>query len=288
MFGLLNINKPRGISSFDVIRKLKKILPKKFKIGYLGTLDPMAKGVLLVMLGKTTKLADFFMTGKKSYIGRITFGFSTDSLDITGEKFEVKEDFVFPDNQSIKKYLKSITGSIMQLPPDISAKKINGKRAYELQRSGLKPKLKPVKVHIYSIKLIDTLSPDIIIEVECSKGTYIRSIARDIGEHFNIPSCLSALTRTSTGDFLIDDSKELQNINTIEDIKNNIIDPSKYIDLPCLYYSDTERLSNGVFIRNKEKFNNDEKIKILEIGTGRLLAIYKTEGEFLKPDIMLI
>jgi tRNA pseudouridine55 synthase len=288
MFGLLNVNKPRGISSFDVIRDLKKKLPKKQKIGYLGTLDPMAKGVLLVLLGKATKLSDFFQTSKKSYIGKITFGISTDSLDITGVKTEVCEEFKFPEVNNIKKYLKSITGPVMQLPPNVSAKKINGKRAYELHRKGIEPELKPVEVIIYSIKLIEISEPDIIIEVECSKGTYIRSIARDIGDFFGIPSCLSALTRTSTGDFSIDYSTDLERFETLDDISKKIIDPSNYIDLPCLYYSDTQRLSNGVFIRNKDGINEGDKIKILEIGTGRLLAIYKSCGEFLKPDIMLI
>lgn len=231
------IDKKVGISSYDVIRDIKKKLiseglslkgPNKVKVGHAGTLDPFASGVLLILLGDATKKFDYFQTQKKVYEVTGLIGLSTDSYDITGKITNIDNWFLESIGQDVftedilKKYkniteedktklknnilnsLKKQTGEIDQMPPAFSAKKINGKKAYELARKGIEVKLASKKVNIYSNELIDFNYPFFSLRVECSSGTYIRTIIDDIGKDIGVPCVAYSLRRTRIGEYCLD------------------------------------------------------------------------------------
>ena len=213
MKGFLIVNKPKGITSFDVIRKLKPILKEK-RIGHVGTLDPFASGVLIIALGRYTKLFFLFDDLYKEYIARGVFGESRDTDDIEGkvlEKSRNKNILTFNELEALIK--NNFLGSILQKPPIYSAKKIDGKRAYDLARENKEFQLKSVNVFINSIDLLEYDYPYFTIKTSVSKGTYIRAIVRDVGEITNNLAYTKDLIRTSIGDYNIDKSINLENIN---------------------------------------------------------------------------
>lgn len=218
MKGFLIVNKPKGITSFDVIRKLKPILKEK-RIGHVGTLDPFASGVLIIALGRYTKLFFLFDDLYKEYIARVIFGESRDTDDVEGKVLEKsKNENILTFNELETLIKNNFLGSILQKPPIYSAKKIDGKRAYDLARENKEFQLKSVNVFINSIELLEYNYPYFTIKTSVSKGTYIRAIVRDIGELTNNFAYTKDLLRTSIGDYNIDNAVNLENINA-----NNII-----------------------------------------------------------------
>lgn len=218
MKGFLIVNKPKGITSFDVIRKLKPILKEK-KIGHVGTLDPFASGVLIIALGRYTKLFFLFDDLYKEYIAEGVFGESRDTDDVEGKILEKSKNQNILSFNELETLIKNnFFGSILQKPPIYSAKKIDGKRAYDLARENKEFQLKSVNVFINNIELLEYNYPYFKIKTSVSKGTYIRAIVRDIGEITNNLAYTKDLIRTSIGDYSIDNSINLENINT-----NNII-----------------------------------------------------------------
>lgn len=214
MKGFLIVNKPKGITSFDVIRKLKPILKEK-RIGHVGTLDPFASGVLIIALGRYTKLFFLFDDLYKEYIAEGVFGESRDTDDVEGkvlEKTKNKNILSFNELEALIK--NNFLGSILQKPPIYSAKKIDGKRAYDLARENKEFQLKSVNVFINNIELLKYNYPYFRIKTSVSKGTYIRAIVRDIGEITNNLAYTKDLIRTSIGDYNIDNAISLENINT--------------------------------------------------------------------------
>lgn len=214
MKGFLIVNKPKGITSFDVIRKLKPILKEK-RIGHVGTLDPFASGVLIIALGRYTKLFFLFDDLYKEYIAEGVFGESRDTDDVEGkvlEKTKNKNILSFNELEALIK--NNFLGSILQKPPIYSAKKIDGKRAYDLARENKEFQLKSVNVFINNIELLEYNYPYFKIKTSVSKGTYIRAIVRDIGEITNNLAYTKDLIRTSIGDYNIDNAINLENINT--------------------------------------------------------------------------
>ena len=169
--GIIPVNKPKGWTSFDVVNKLKYKL-KPLKVGHLGTLDPMATGVLLVTVGKATKLFDLMQEKKKTYVATFEFGYETDTLDATGDVQEKSEKI--PSLDEIMNVLPKFVGEIDQIPPKYSAKSVNGVRAYDLARQNIDFELKPKKVKIYNIKFLSFESGLLKLEIECGAGTYIR------------------------------------------------------------------------------------------------------------------
>ena len=194
--GLIAINKPRDWTSFDVVNKIKRLLKIK-RVGHLGTLDPMATGVLLVTVGKATKLFDYFQNKKKTYLAKFEFGYETDTLDITG-KITKKTD-TLPLIDDIKKSINKFIGEIEQVPPKYSAKNINGKRAYQLARNNEEFELKPKLVKIDDIKIVDYSNNILTVIISCGSGTYIRSICRDLAEKLNSYATMIELVRTDVG-----------------------------------------------------------------------------------------
>lgn len=200
--GLVLLHKPIGLTSFQVLKSIKQAVGHG-KVGHAGTLDKFAEGVLIVAVGSYTRLLSLFEGLDKVYEGRIRFGLRTDTLDPEGDIVEKAE---VPSLDTIKRALPQFEGSIEQTPPQYSAVHVDGKRAYQRVRAGEQPQLKSRNVHIYKIDIKEWNSPDLDLNVHCSKGTYIRSIARDVGIACNSAAYLTSLVRTRIGDFSLDET----------------------------------------------------------------------------------
>jgi len=218
---VLLFNKPLYWTSFDLVNKVKAILKhrldlKKIKVGHAGTLDPLATGLLIICTGKETKNIEKYQSQPKEYLAKIQLGATTPSFDL-----ETAVDLNFPvshiDELLVLKTLEGFVGTQMQVPPDFSARFVNGTRAYKLARKGEKLELQPKEIIIHSISLISCNLPVIEVRVLCSKGTYIRALARDIGLKLNSGAYLSGLIRTAIGDFSVKDA-----IN-IEEFERNFV-----------------------------------------------------------------
>jgi len=211
--GVLVVNKPEGITSYDVIRRLKGHL-RGVKMGYIGILDPLARGVLPLLLGEATKLAPFLEEGRKVYEATIRLGISTNTQDKDGEPTKVVEDLSPFDlsPQRIEEVLKWFLGKIEQIPPMFSAKKYKGRPLYKYARRGEEVLREPKEVEVYSLELKGLRLPFLDIYLECSKGTYVRTLAHDIGERLGCGGHLYALTRLRNGPFCIEEAWELEEV----------------------------------------------------------------------------
>ena len=208
--GILVVDKPSGWTSHDVVKKTKYML-NGIKVGHTGTLDPFATGVLILLVGKSTKCAKLFEKDEKRYLAEITFGYATDTYDITG-KVTAKGD---PNNVNIEELqaaIKSLEGESEQFPPMYSAIKVNGKKLYQLARAGKTIELKPRKIFIKFIKPVITNYPTISLDIKCFKGTYIQSIADQLGKKVGCPSHLSYLRRTEAGKYTLEDAFDFLSI----------------------------------------------------------------------------
>jgi len=211
MNGFINIYKPRGVTSAKCLARVKKIV--NCKCGHMGTLDPLACGVLPVALGQATRLFDIMTEKRKKYIAEFTFGYETDTLDLEGET--VHSGGKIPSKQEIIDLLPDFLGKIDQVPPAFSAKCIDGKKSYKLARSGKAVELKPKKIEIFEIRLLEDKSPAFTFEIACGGGTYIRAIARDLGRAAGSYATMTALERTQSGFFTKESSV------TVDDIEKN-------------------------------------------------------------------
>jgi tRNA pseudouridine55 synthase len=214
MQGIIVLNKPDNMSSQKAVYKVKQIL-KVDKIGHLGTLDPLAVGVLPIAINNATRLFDYFLDKKKTYRALIKFGETTDTLDSEGLIIGKSDKLIYKEN--IESVLKSMVGEFLQEPPKFSAKQINGVRAYKLARQNVEVELKPKKVNIYSLKLIKFIDNIATIDICCSSGTYIRSFARDLGLKLGSVAYMAGLIRLSSGDFNISNSVTLQELEKLGD-----------------------------------------------------------------------
>ncbi len=214
--GIINVYKEPGYTSFDVVAKLRGILKQK-KIGHTGTLDPMAEGVLMVCLGKGTKLVDMITSGTKEYEATMRLGISTDTEDITGEILSTADIPGDLTEEQIIQVIKSYVGKYNQIPPMYSAIKKDGKKLYEYARSGVTIEREARPVEIFSIEDIQVEAPNISFRVHCSKGTYIRSLCRDIGDKLGVGGTLTGLTRSQVHGFFLEDSLKLSDIEKLRD-----------------------------------------------------------------------
>ena len=208
------VDKPLTWTSFDVVNKirwnLKQALKvKKIKVGHAGTLDPLATGLLILCIGKHTKLIDSIMIGEKTYTGTFLLGKTTPSYDL---ETEFNQDFETNHitNELLESIRLTVLGEIKQVPPIFSAKQIDGQRAYDLARAGKEVELKANSVHISEFKITSNRFPEIDFEISCSKGTYIRSIAHDFGKALNSGATLIKLRRTNSGEYSINDAKSVE------------------------------------------------------------------------------
>ena len=271
----LNINKPKGITSFDVIRFLRKKLKIK-QIGHSGTLDPLASGVIQVGVGACTKLLDY-LDSDKEYVASLKFGFITDTFDDEGEKIFVKKPEF--NKNSLIQVLNSFLGKTKQIPPKYSAIKQNGIKLCDLVRQNRASEIKEFErdIEIYSIKLLEFNGFDEAkIKVNCKKGTYIRSLANDIGQKLSCGAYLIDLKRTKAGNFKIENSDDLSkdNFNEI-----NPIDVLNF-DKKELNEQEYKLISNGNFIKQDRNFKTDF---ILLTKNNKLVSIAILSDNLIKP-----
>lgn len=278
MNSVIIINKEKDMTSRDVVNKLCKLLHTK-KIGHTGTLDPLATGVLVVCIGRYTKLVDELTSLDKEYVAKIKLGIETDTLDITGNI--IKECNVIPLKEEVEEVLNSFLGKSIQEVPKYSAIKINGKKLYEYAREGIDIELPKHEIEIFDIELLDFLNNEIIFRVHVSKGTYIRSLVRDICYKLNTVGTMSYLERTKQGKFKIEDAyslKDIENSNFKTLRLNDIFDYPR-LDLTEEQY---ERVKNG----NLLKIDLPDG-KVLLYYNNEEIAIYEVENKIMKINTMI-
>lgn len=291
MDGIILIDKPKGVTSHDIVYKVKKLLNEK--VGHTGTLDPNATGVLPLLVGRGTKLSKYLMNHDKTYIVTLKLGEKTDTADSAGKVIEKKEvsKEVFSKEKLLQTF-SNFTGKILQTPPIYSAIKVNGKKLYEYARKGQEVEIKPREIEIYKISLIEInqTTNTIEFEVSCSKGTYIRSLCEDIAKELNTVGYMKELRRVQVGEFLIKDSITVEDLQKNEDNKDFIL--SHFIDLQKYFakfriielsQEEARKFLNGVKLSsNKEngiyRVQSENKL----IGTGIL------ENNKLKRDIIIL
>jgi tRNA pseudouridine55 synthase len=282
--GILNINKPYGLTSFDVVARVKKCTGVRH-VGHAGTLDPLATGVLPVCLGQATRVVEFLMDTTKTYIAEIELGVTTETYDIEG-KVVRRQDTTSVNLSQIKLSLNSFLGSIMQVPPTYSAIKVQGKPLYHWVRSGIVVKPESRKVTIFEMKLIDYTPPVIRIVVTCGKGTYIRSLANDLGEKLGCGAILKSLIRSRCGPFDINDSYSLPNIeeNFQAGQGENLLQTldSVLLNYPAVILGETDArkviCGNSLYLpmisNSQQLTNNYDLCRAYSIG-GSLLAVLR-------------
>jgi len=280
MIGIINLNKPSGMSSSNAVVKIKK-LTHQSRVGHMGTLDPLASGVLIIGVGKATRLFDYYLKKSKTYIAKFKFGVLTDTLDSEGVITNTSDKI--PTADEIIKVLPTLTGKISQYPPAFSAKCINGTRAYKLARQGVEVNLEPKVVEISCIELLEKVSPDeYTFRIDCSAGTYIRSIARDMGEALGTYGIMTALTRTKCGVFTLSESVNLDDL-TEDNIESFLTPLDKALENLAEYNVDSatklKKVLNGVPIdvggdnRQIVVKSQGEVLGIAEINDGKLKII---------------
>lgn len=280
MNGILIINKEKGCTSHDIVYKVKKIFNEK--VGHTGTLDPLAEGVLPVLIGKGTLCSKYLINHDKKYVVNLALGQKTETADLEGKIIEEKN---IPDKSltqnKIEKVLKSFIGKQQQMPPIYSAIKVNGKKLYEYARKGQNVEIKPREIEIYDIKLmnIDAQKKQIQFEVFCGKGTYIRSLCEDIAEKLETVGYMESLKRIQVGDFKIEESSKIQEL---EENKED----TKYLE--------SKIISVEEIFKNKEKIKLDDKkmqlflngVKITQNQENDIYRIYDKNEKFIGIGIV--
>lgn len=276
LFGFLNIYKPVGMTSHDVVSVLRRVTKIK-QIGHTGTLDPFAEGVLPICIGKATRLIEYLQDDKE-YLATVQFGAATNTFDLDGEKVFTSDKKVSRDD--IKEGLKSFEGEISQFPPIFSAIKVKGKKLYEYARKGEEVEIQPRKVVIENIELknFDEELQQAQILLKCSKGTYIRSIANDLGKNLGCGGYLIKLIRTQAGKFRVENSVQLDGI----DVESNLINPLDILNLPKIAVDndDLARIKNGMPIyKTCDKIGNFVSLIYNDV---EICAIGIADGEKIK------
>jgi tRNA pseudouridine55 synthase len=230
MFGLFNINKPSGITSRDAVDCVVRIV-KPDKVGHAGTLDPLASGVLVVCVGRATRLAEYVQRMRKEYTATYQLGRTSDTDDIEGAVVELA-DAPVPSRQAVEQALGGFVGDIQQRPPVYSAVKLAGQRAYARARRGESVELAPRTVSVYEIRLVEYEYPKLVLDVTCGAGTYLRSLGRDLGQTLGSGAVMSALVRTAIGDFTIDEACPLEAL-TPDTVAQWLLPPTRAVaELP--------------------------------------------------------
>ncbi len=226
--GVLPVFKPEGPTSHDVVALARRVLRLR-RIGHAGTLDPFAGGLLLLCLGKATRLAEYLTPLRKIYRGTVRLGATTDTDDLTGETIAESDAWRELGVHDVESVLTALVGEQDQLPPSYSAKKVRGKRAYAIARAGGAPKLAAVRITIHRLETLNIDLPHIEFEIECSSGTYIRSIARDIGATLGVGGHLVRLTRTAIGEFRMESALRLTRSTTEAEVRAAILGPESAV-----------------------------------------------------------
>lgn len=309
MDGILIIDKPAGMTSHDVVAKTRRILKTK-RIGHTGTLDPFATGVMVLLVGKATRLAQFLDKDAKEYEAVVRFGYETDTGDLTGERRTVNDELQGVSAEDIEKVLPEFRGEITQTPPMYSAKKIEGKKLYELARKGIEIERKAVPVTIHKLELTDNEqwttgngsnisdsgigTQDFKLTVFCSAGTYIRTLAEDIGRRIGVGAHLAALRRAKAGKFDLSQSVTLENLekivseNKLGEILVSMNDAVSHLAEMKLDENELNRIKNGMKVWAKETFQNAQTIRLTD-SQNNLVAIgsYDEAEKIIRPRLVL-
>jgi tRNA pseudouridine55 synthase len=320
MDGLLIIDKPAGLTSHDVVARVRRILRSR-RVGHTGTLDPFATGVMVVLIGRATRLAQFLSGAVKEYEAIVRFGYATDTGDLTGTRLETtgpqKETPARVhawSEREIEAALATLRGEIEQVPPMYSAKKIQGQKLYELARRGIEVERAAVPVTIYELEAMprsdgadgggplllhnDDGTSDLSIRVCCSAGTYVRTLSESIGERLNSAAHLAALRRTRAGDFKIEDAVSLDDLKAQVESAGGVTDFLIPMDaalsrLPFVHLTADEarKALNGIALPLKEgtqiEWQKDEPVRMRDIG-GQLIAVgfYDQASRSLRPRVV--
>ena len=302
--GIVNVFKEQDFTSHDVVAKMRGIYKQK-KIGHTGTLDPMAEGVLIVCLGQATKLADILISKNKTYVAKMKLGFTSNTDDTTGEMESVvteeELDGLFGDESrleaQIKEVFQSFLGDSMQIPPMYSAIKVNGKKLYEYARAGIVIEREPRPISIYKLELkdIDTVNREISFEVECSKGTYIRSLIRDMGEKLGTGAVMSGLLRNEVNGIYAENGYRLSDLQVLKEegrLSESLLPMDELLksfprvsinETGLKYLQNGNRLMFSNFVDDEhlkhwsDKLENAEFIRVYQ--DDELKALYKFDKE---------
>lgn len=310
MDGILIVDKPAGMTSHDVVGKTRRILKTK-RIGHTGTLDPFATGVMVLLVGKATRLAQFLDKDAKEYEALVRFGYETETGDLTGERRANGADSLITNDESqkvsaeaIENVLPEFRGDIFQTPPMYSAKKVEGKKLYELARKGIEIERKAVPVTIQKLELMSSDSQflgseiriqEFSLKVLCSAGTYIRTLAEDIGRKIGIGAHLAALRRTKAGKFDLSQAVTLENLEKIvaeDKLDEFLVSMNEAVShLPEMKLDEIElnRIKNGMKIDAREKFQPARNIRLTD-SQNDLIAIgaYDEAGNAVQPRLVLM
>jgi tRNA pseudouridine55 synthase len=277
MNGLLIVDKPAGFTSHDVVARVRQICRER-SIGHLGTLDPMATGVLPLALGNHTRLAQFYGESGKSYDGTIRFGFATDTYDADGEPVENaagSRDMKDPTLDEIREAAKTLTGNISQMPPDFSAKKIGGVPAYKLARKKQDVELKAVDVEVTRFEISELVDGVVKFDADVSSGTYVRSLAHELGVKLGVGAHLASLRRTKVGEFDISEAisfEELDRRAKADEVEPILVHPRRVLHwMPAVTANDEQ----VAYIRNGRAVN------LLELSTAEMIRVYANQRDLI-------
>ena len=303
MNGILIIDKPAGLTSHDVVQRVRRIAQER-SVGHLGTLDPMATGVLPLLLGKFTRLAQFFGDAEKEYEGTIRFGWATDTYDALGEPLDSEKPAAFSE-ADLAAAVAALTGRLQQMPPPFSAKKIAGVPAYKLARKGEAPALKAVEVEVTEFRLWPSMEPALSADstsilhnthyrtlydfhARVGSGTYIRSLAHDLGQKLGCGAHLASLKRTRSGEFSLGHAIALESL-TPESLAGAVVDPRRILSsLPnvVLRSDETTRIRHGN-AANLPVFSPASLVKVFD-GTDLIAIAQRVAGTLFQPKVVLV
>jgi|LSQX01.2.fsa_nt_gb tRNA pseudouridine55 synthase len=287
--GFFNINKPQGITSFDVIRRIKKQIPRKCKIGHLGTLDPMATGVLPVAVGNATRVIEYAAGVNKEYIAAFILGGVSDTQDATGQ-ITIQQEEVIADTDEVTGVLQQFTGRIEQIPPMYSAVHHQGRRLYELARQGVEVVREPREVTIEAIELLEISSAgkttQVVIKVSCSPGTYIRTLVHDIGMRLGTGAYLNSLVRTRSGNFVLEQAVMLDEIVTAQDVNRYLLPidhPLENMAVQELEAGQALVVRQGRGIKGSS-FLDQQRVRLYDGQQLVAIAFYDAAAGILRPE----
>lgn len=288
--GVLIIDKPAGMTSHDVVNRVRRITNER-SAGHLGTLDPMATGVLPLVLGRFTRLAQFYTGADKSYEGEIRFGFATNTYDAEGEVVGPIRNDIKVTLEEVRRTAEHFRGMISQTPPQFSAKKVDGVAAYKLARKKQEVELKPVQIEIKHFEILKVEDQNAFFSVQVSSGAYIRSIAHEMGQRLGCGAHLASLRRTASGEFSLSDAHTLEELQTAvenREVESVWVHPRRILqDMPCVTTTD----ETAAMVRNGRAVNLPEmsKARLVKVflGQNELIAIAsRIAGTLFQPKVV--
>jgi len=286
--GVLIVDKPAGMTSHDVVARVRRLASER-AVGHLGTLDPMATGVLPLVLGRMTRLAQFYVASEKSYEGEIRFGFSTDTYDAEGEPVGEPQPVALTLDQVLAAAAR-FRGTIQQTPPPFSAKKIAGVPAYKLARKKKEVELKPIQVEVREFEILGLEGDRATFRARVASGTYLRSVAHDLGQLLGVGAHLATLRRTRVGEFSLEDAHTLEQIEQTDDIGSLFVHPRRILpEFPSVTATEENLASirNGMAV-NLPEMSRAPLVKVFA-GQAELVCIAsRVAGTLFHPKVVLV